>query len=280
MSQSLAELQLHIYSNSANYTIECTNNSKDCVAIYFTSHNLFFPHNAESFQKSVIEKDHFEWKNSRVTRAGKHIFLRDVYKQWYASGINADINTADKLAEWLMQQTAGYKEVVCLGSSGGGYAATLIGTLIHADIILNFNGQWSFYDQIEKDGTVISPLIKEMIENSHEGQKYFSIANKQYDNENVYYFVSCQSQWDNEQLQLIKDFQSTHIIRFATAHHGIPFLKSTLPCIINMKTEKLDDLAKGKHIPVFFDLKIAGVSATFKFIHHLIGKKIRSYIKH
>lgn len=275
MKESLTELQLHIYNSSPNYEIEFTSDTKECVAIYFTSHNLFFPHNVESFRKSVIEKKHFEWKNNRVIRAGKHIFLRDVYKQWYASGINDKINSIEKLAEWLTQEVQGYKEVICLGSSGGGYAATLIGNLISATTIFNFNGQWSFYDQIERDGIVISPLIKQMIENHHEGQKYFSISKELYDNTNTYYFVSSRSQWDKEQLQLIEHFQHTHIIRFFTSHHGIPFLKSTLPYIINMKNEELNCYEEHINFPILFDVHIAGIKATLGFVLRLINKKLK-----
>lgn len=116
----LDKLQKKAYNERLNYRIEYTAEGHDCVAVYFTSNALFSPHSADAFRFSVMERDRYEWRRNMVSRAQKHIFLRDIYKQWYASGINAEINSVDRLTEWLREQTNGYKSLIFSGSSGGG----------------------------------------------------------------------------------------------------------------------------------------------------------------
>ena len=116
----LDELQLNKYTKDSNCRIEYTGEKRDCVAIYLTSNNLFFPHTEEMFWKAVVEKDRYEWTKQKISYVQKHIFLRDIYKQWYASGINSTLDSIDKVVEWLKVEVKDYTRIVCLGSSGGG----------------------------------------------------------------------------------------------------------------------------------------------------------------
>lgn len=269
----LENLQLYYYRNDKNYQIKYTNNNTSCVAIYFTSNNLFYPHDSDSFKAAIVKKNRYEWTNKTIEKAQKHIFIRDIYKQWYASGINNEINTIDKLIEWLQDETKNYNEIIIVGSSGGGYAATIVGVKLNASLILNFNGQWNLYDNIERNGEIISPILKRMIDINDPGTKYFDIANTEYDYNNVFYFVSKFSPWDKKQYSLLKDFRNTNIISFCNSHHGIPFFKSTLPAILAMNQADLKKLATHQHIPFFFDCKIAGIKNTVSFVLKNIIKK-------
>lgn len=266
---TLEELQRQQYQKD-NFRIEYSGDNHECVAIYFTSNNLFFPHNMETFQRSVIEKDRYEWTNIRIKRANKHIFVRDIYKQWYASGINERINTLEKLIDWLSTETANYKEIITVGSSGGGYAATIVGSRLKASLVFNFNGQWDIQGNIFRDGSVISPILKGIQDRKEEGSKFFNIANKEFDYKRIFYFVSTLSKWDSSQMRLVDQFKHIHRVRFANPHHGIPFLKNALPSILNMSYEELNKLANKKHIPIFFEIKYAGLISTCS----LIAKRI------
>lgn len=270
---SLSLLQDSCYQSDPNFSIKYSGERNNCAAIYFTSNNLFFPHTESMFRHSVIEKNRYEWTNLTIKKAYKHIFIRDIYKQWYASGINAEINTLDKMIEWLRNETQTYNEIILVGSSGGGYAATIAGVKLKASLILNFNGQWNLYDNIERNGEIISPILKRMIDNNDPGTKYFDIANTEYDYNNVFYFVSKFSPWDKKQYSLLKDFRNTNIISFCNNHHGIPFFKSTLPAILAMNQADLKKLATHQHIPFFFDCKIAGIKNTVSFVLKNIIKK-------
>lgn len=269
----LNKLQLNVYTNNPNYRIEFTGNEKECVAIYASSNNLFFPHDEKMFRKAIIEEDRYEWTRLKIKRAQKHIFLRDIYKQWYASGINSSLNSIDKVVEWLKVEVKSYKSIVCLGSSGGGYFVSIIGAQLKADIVLNFNGQWDIYDKVERDGKIISPVLKRLLDEDGEGIKYFNIVRPEFDYSHTFYMVSTHSPWDAKQLDILKGFNNIHIIRFRNSHHGIPFLKCSLPQIMNMSYDELCPLQKREHLPILFDFKVAGLVPTIRFLAKIIKKK-------
>jgi hypothetical protein len=106
------------FRNSPNYLIEYE--SKDdqeqryCV-LYFSSNDLYNPNIAEAFNRQVVRTNKFEWYRTRVNRATKHIFLRDIKKQWYLNGINEELNSIEKLFAFLKIETAGFK-TIALGS--------------------------------------------------------------------------------------------------------------------------------------------------------------------
>ena len=106
---------------------------------------LFFPTTVEEFRKQVVERDKFEWMNLSTNQdiynsASTIIFVRDVYKNWCINGINANINTQEKLEDYL-RQIVGNREVVTVGSSAGGYMAILFGILLKAKTIYSFSPQ-------------------------------------------------------------------------------------------------------------------------------------------
>lgn len=269
----LAELQNSIYTDQTNFCIEYTGTQRGCVAVYLTSNNLFYPHNEEMFRKAVIEKNRFEWTRLKIKRAQKHIFLRDIYKQWYGIGINKELDSIDKVVEWLKDEVKGYSSIICIGSSGGGYFASIIGSKLQADLVLNFNGQWDIHDSIEDNGIIISPVLKKMLAEKHPGIKYFNIVREEFDYSRIFYFVSSKSPVDIRQLELASSFKNIHIIRFSNSHHGIPFLKCTLSRVINMTYEELCELENHEHLPVLFDIKLIGLTKTAGFLLKLIKKK-------
>lgn len=274
--RELEKLQDKVYNEQLNYRIDFSDRvRKDVVAVYITSNALFFPHTAEGFQKAILEKDRYEWTRMKIRRAQKHIFIRDVYKQWYATGINSQINSIDKLIDWLRNEVNGYKYLIVSGSSGGGYAAALVGARLKASLIIDFNGQWEINSSIEKDGKVVSPILKKMKDESDEGIKYFNIACEEFDYERTFYLVSDRSPWDCKQLRLVEDFKNIHIIRFRNKHHGIPFMKVALPRILNMTYEELCVLEKDIHRPVLFEMKLVGVVPTVKYLFHLAKKILK-----
>lgn len=159
---SLNEVQEEWYNDHDNFLIESGDVRSDTVAIYSCSNNLFFPHTEEEFVKNVVKKDKYEWYGCRLQRASKHIFVRDVYKQWYATGLNRNIPDIDSMFLFLQKECDGFSEIVTIGSSAGGYAATLFGTMLNANICFNFNSQWELFSSVEKDGRIISPKLYEL----------------------------------------------------------------------------------------------------------------------
>ncbi len=117
----------------------------DKCYIFFASNDIYYPNTVETFTERIVNKDRFEWTNMASSReimadAGRMIFVRDLYKQWYITGINDRINTHDKLMDHLRMLAQGYR-VITLGSSAGGYMAVLAGAVLNAEACFDFSGQ-------------------------------------------------------------------------------------------------------------------------------------------
>ena len=130
--------------NRDNIVVKDYGNSDRCY-IFCASNDLFYPDEREVFRKVIIEKDRFEWSrisssDQIVKNAGRVILIRDIFKQWYVTGINSRINTMDKLIEHLRKLCKGYK-VVTVGSSAGGYAAAVIAAMLNGEICIDLAGQ-------------------------------------------------------------------------------------------------------------------------------------------
>ena len=71
------------YDTLPNYRIDYDSNNKGCVAIYISSNGIFYPDTVECFERTIFEKDRYEFTKLKIKRADKHIFIRDIYKHWY-----------------------------------------------------------------------------------------------------------------------------------------------------------------------------------------------------
>jgi hypothetical protein len=253
------------YKNQSNYLIEYNPDAiKEYCIIYFSSNNLYYPNNASSFTKSVIKKDKYEWYGTRINRGYKHIFLRDIKKQWYLSGINNEIDTPDKLLTFLRQETFGYK-IILVGSSAGGMISIIMGQLLNAVRIYSFNGQFEIRSILKKSTVDINPIVFRNKDNSSLFP-FYDTLNFITDPSTIFYFYSIRSQWDIEQNMYAKNIKINRI-GFNTSNHGIPFLKSNLDFVINMDSEQLKVLSKkNNYHPLIFSLKMVGLGKTIKGI--------------
>ncbi len=251
-----------VYASNNNYLIEYDQTALDkyCI-LYFSSHNIYFPNDEKEFRKNIIRKDKYEWFGNRVIGATKHIFLRDIKKQWYLSGINSNINSPSKLNEFLRNETRGYK-VIALGSSAGGFASVIFGQLLNAERIYSFNGQFEILSLLKSSREEINPLVfrNRMDETL---LPWYNSRNFIVKPESIFYFYSCKSSWDIEENDYVKDIPLNRI-GFKTAHHGIPFLKSNLPIVLNSSFEKLYQFKNHIIHPFLFSIKIGGIVNTIE----------------
>ena len=243
---------------------------KKICAIYFSSNDIYYPNDENTFRKKIVEKNFYEWYNTRIENAQKHIFIRDIHKQWYLSGINAEVNTPEKLLNFLRTETAGY-EIITIGSSAGGYAAVLYGQQLAAFKTLTFNGQFELNSLLQNSKYSINPLLFKY-ENSLLSCYYdLKLFLKRPDV--VFYFYSNRSPWDIGQYQHISSVEGLNIISFNTSHHGIPFLKNCLPIIINDNTEQLKILTLKKQNSILFSIKIGGFYNSMQMLILQLKKK-------
>lgn len=253
-----------------NYLIEYTENAEeaDLCAIYFSSHDIYFPDTEEMFRRRIVEKNVFEWYRCRVRGARKHIFVRDVFKQWYLSGVNADICSQQKLEDFLREQTAGYR-VVTIGSSAGGYGAARFGQSLHAEKVICFNAQFSLQKYVDDSTEQRYPLLNSILRDSPNGGGNILIPN---DTPPIFYIFSTRSAEDVEQSALAVGFPNVRCIRFNSRKHGIPFLKVALPDFINQTTAELTRMAESEHNPIFFTIRSVGLRRTVTgFVSQLYG---------
>ncbi len=256
------------YEKMDNFLIEYNDNvQSEYCAIYFSSNDLYNPNNENSFENIIVKKNRFEWYGNKIKYAQKHIFIRDIYKQWYFKGINSKINSQVKLFEFLLKETQGYK-IITIGSSAGGYASTLFGQQLNAKIIFNFNGQFELLSLLKRSKEETDPLIFR----TNKDKASFDINSFIKSPESVYYFCSKYSAQDSVQLLHVSNILIKKIL-FNTSHHGIPFLKCNLPEVINMDKDELDKYANKVHHPLIFSVKLVGLKNTFLGLYDQVYKK-------
>lgn len=266
--QTDSDIVNKVYQEQDNYLIEYDKKGdNEWCAIYFCSNDIYYPNTKEIFQKRIIDKNFFEWYHSRINKAYKHIFIRDIFKQWYLAGINININSPKKLIDFLIKETHGYK-VITIGSSAGGYAAILYGSFINTQYVLAFNPQYELKSLLERSSEAINPLLFRI---KDERIQYFDITTYINRQTNIFYFYSNASKWDREQNKhLIKDTPNLYKITFNTKHHGIPFLKVALPKVLNLNIEKLKSLSKNTHNPIWFTIQMVGIRKTLSGLYKQI----------
>lgn len=251
-----------VYKMNDNYLIEYDDTVKirEYCAIYFCSNNIYYPNTEEIFRKRIVERNTFEWYGTRIKKAWKHIFVRDIFKQWYLKGINSRICAPKLLLEFLQRETQGMK-IITLGSSAGGYASILYGSQLNAERIIAINPQIEIASLLlPPSSPQINPLLFRLA--STEVSRYFDLRNViDVDRGNIYYFHSTKSKWDNEQYSKVCDYANIHHLPFTTSHHGIPFQKVALPKVINMENEELIKFCGKSNNPYVFAVQMVGIMA-------------------
>lgn len=275
---------LEVFNTNKNYLIEYNKTNLDseqhekCCAIYFSSNDIYYPNTPNAFKNQMVNKNKYEWYGTRIEVATKHIFIRDIKKQWYLGGINNEINSVEKILEFLESETKGYS-VITIGSSAGGFAAVLFGQLLGAKSIFTFNGQFVVDDLLSSSTELIDPIIFREQYNP-EINIYYSLKKFIVSPKSIYYFLSLKSNWDYSQYNTISDLPINFIL-FKSSKHGIPFIKSSLQKVLNLKQNDLILLTKKAHFPIWFSVQIEGALSTlwniFNQLIILISKKIKRY---
>jgi len=226
--------------NKHNYLIE---NNETYTAIYFSSNGLF--NDVETFERNIVEKNKFEFYKTKIDKATKHIYIRDINRKWYSNGINKELDSVEKVVEFLKEETKGTK-IITLGSSMGGYGAVLFGILLNAEYIFNFSGKCVLDEYYNKYSSIVG-----LIKNS---------------NIPIFYMVPSLSQRDVKQFCFVKDFNNVHVLLLKSAVHGVPVVGDTLKSIINSDLKTLNKMYSYKNrdiTEVAFILKYFGIQRFF-----------------
>lgn len=155
--------------------------------------------------------------------------------------------------------------MVTVGSSAGGYAAILYGSLLKAKRVIAFNAQFSLSHLVEDANVNSNPLVYKY--KTTERVKYFELKKFLLSSVNYWYFLSENCQDDKEQYS--KLFAPTYpptslkCLKFKTAHHGIPFLKVALNKVLSLDDSELSKYTTGANHPITFTIKMVGIKNTF-----------------
>lgn len=236
----LDELRKDIYEKD-NYKEVLVDAHKNVCYIFFSSNAIFFPDTKESFYESIIERDRYEWENickskEIIEKAGKILFIRDIYKSFYVQGINSSINSIDKLIQFIEEKTNGYK-VIVVGNSAGGYMAMLIGWLIGAQSVFCFAGQVSLF---EADNVLERYTLLRKYKYELEYNKYFDIRKYHNPNVEVFYFYAAKCENDLIQKKLCDELVNVHKMGFDSKKHGITMYSANMPYVLSRNNEKLN----------------------------------------
>jgi hypothetical protein len=211
---------LEFYKNHKNYEIMNFENDSSTCIIYFSSNGLYYPNNSLVFQREIIQRDRFEWKKNIVNSMRKVIFVRDITKQWYITGLNALLHTPDLLCEFLRNECDGLN-IICVGSSAGGYASVLFGCLLNANHVFSFSGQFSLEYLLGDDKLRIKnpSVVKYCKEPSH--NKYYSLQGLiQHTQTDIFYFYPSRCKEDLFQSSLTVNCPNVHHFSFDSGVHG------------------------------------------------------------
>ncbi len=124
--------------------------------IYFSSNALYYPNTLECFDTKIVKNNRYEWTRRCVTGNNiANIYVRDLFKQWCVVGINSNLNSLDKVADFL-KSLVKHKKVITVGSSAGGYLATVFGILLDADVVFNFSGQFVLTEDVINEYSLLT----------------------------------------------------------------------------------------------------------------------------
>lgn len=267
-----------------------TEGAKPWAVVYFSSNGLYDP-SKNDFEKVVVSGKRFEWKKNKIKKASRHIFVRDVFLCSYFYGINHNIDSFMKLTEFLREKTAGYR-VIMLGSSGGGYAAALAGSILQAEAVYSFSGQFDILKfneacHCEKDlpKAQEQPMLaeKEMAERA----KYLQIADIVRENKvPIYYFVGAHNKCDLPDCEIAQKLSNVRVFRFDNAKHGMPVDKKCLRELLNLELDDLEKLFQCFEKQIIgwnaFGLKVSGAKYGVAIIYNYmksLEKKFRQWRK-
>ena len=243
-----------------NYKIVDGNDPEsNLYAVYCSSNGIYYPDDEETFTKRIIEQDKYDWKRN-IIKAGicKHIYIRDLYKQWYVEGINTEIDSIQKVADWIKTVTSKDAEFVFLGSSAGGYMSICLASLLGGTA---FAGS----PQVRLQLLDKYPLL---IDNKDdpERNRWFDlrqVISRSKTNAKYFILYGVHNVEDRNQIAGIYDLPDVYTIQFNTDAHGVVFFPFNASEFYQ-KTGSLIKISNQKKVVnrLGFSIKVSGIKRT------------------
>lgn len=235
---------LNLWYKNDNYKVlNGLADNKLCV-IFCSGNGLYFPNTVENFREKIICNDRYEWGHvaaELIENVSKIVFIRDVRKSFYVTGISEKYNTIDKVIDLLKIVCEGC-DVITAGNSAGGYMATILGVCLKARLVLNWGGQWNLYtfDKVVERYYFMTKYREEVTRST-----WFNIADKFLNNTvPVLYFYAAGNEWDIQQAASICNLPNVYVFPLDSTSHGQGFTTETYINLIRCKTDNLTELGR------------------------------------
>ncbi len=266
---NLEQYAEHFYQHKENYKIIDNPNAAepDLCAVFFSSVGLY----SEKNFAARLDADYYEFHRNPVRRAGRNIYVRDVLLSFYLDGINARVNSADKLFALLKELTQGYR-VITIGVSAGGYMAMLAGSVLGAEYA------------VSESGTVNLDFMKHHFAKFPWARKWLQAADRPYwqivpylqqKPVTVYEFEAYNNPCDRENAALLSAVPSVKFFNIACDSHGTVLDSPAIGAFINLLPRQIEELyhsCRGKVVSrAAFNFRVLSWGQLFK----LYGKKFR-----
>jgi hypothetical protein len=153
----------------------------------------------------------FEFLNfltKNYPQVDKHFYI-DLAQARYHKGIEGMTTNIDETVSYLQKEIQGYKKVVFLGVSAGGYAAILFGSLLHINTVIAFIPQ----TKLDSQNPLYNPKyidLKNIINNVTSYHLYGDLDVT--DINDAHHISHCEN---------IEQFPNVHIVR----KHGIDLVR-------------------------------------------------------
>lgn len=244
--------------------------AKPYCVIYFSSNGLYYPNTEENF-RAFIQSDRYEWRTYHFQKVRREIYVRDIVKQWYITGINSRISSIDKMIEWLSANIPEGCDVITVGNSSGGYMAVLAACLLKARYAYDFSGQFSIEDALEDSDEKRNALFKRhALKRRAAGDNlYLNITGyiEKAPDLDIFYFYPSMCEEDKHQASLVQDFENVHAFAFKDDKHGRTMYNFNINDVFKLEPErlsKLSDRLHGKSVSrMEFSFYLRGVVRTF-----------------
>ena len=271
------EIVQEVYKGE-NYCIWDRNGEGSDCLILFSGNGLFYPNKEEVFHDIVVRKDRYEYQNlarsDYLHRFTRIIFVRDIHKQWYVTGINEKCSDVVTTVALLRTKTDG-DHVTTAGNSAGGYAAVLFGVLLRAERIFTFSGQWDITD------AKYAPYV-ERYKADFNRSRFYDLRTVLQDREvtaKIYYFWPDENEKDKYQAGLVKDIPEIRAFEFRSKKHESTVLPFQIPYLLSMEEEELDRIYRkycGKKIVAWkFLISSMGLLKGISEVFHYLQVKIK-----
>lgn len=267
------EVRNSLQNDSHIKVVDNSSEGSDLCVLYFSSNEIYYPNTKYSFRNAIVERNKFEWANTKFPGALRHIYVRDIQKQWYLEGVSTFINSPELLLNELSTLTAGMK-IYTIGSSAGGFAAILFGSLLKADRVYAFNAQFDLNIIIDESSPSVDPLLfkyKDDISIS----PFLNLSNFIGGNTKYYYFQSAKSPMDIRQFDTCRRKDWITKIEFNTKNHGFPFLRHNLSQVLSLSDAELKSMSNTLNHPFIYSVKIDGFYNAIRLTVQAIVKRIK-----